>query len=717
MATQALQVTEATPDNDQYEVLEVAMADSKIPSMKVNPNTGWVNYGDKNDYPDYVNMLYLKSATHQAAINGKITYIFGGGLQPDQDTPQAAQFLAKANESEGWDSIAKQLISDIRNYGGSYLQIIPRRGGGYNVYNTDFGKWRTNEDATWFYFKKDWTKRWSKSDQELPKFYPGIREASIMLVKEHRPEADPYPLPDWCAAANWVETDVEVSKHTLTNAKTGFSASKFINFYNGEPPEPKKASIQRRLVNAATGAEGMKLLIGYNNDPAKKPTVDDLGESDLTRENFGPVNDLINSKIFIGHSITHPMLFGVQQEGKLGNATELRIAYEIFKNTYVNEKRQLPESVVNYFASIAGVQQRFTFKDVEAVGIEITSELILSALTKDEKRELIGYDKEIITGNSVISNAINSLSPLVANKVLESMSPDEIRSLAGLSPKGADQIPSTPQTGLTQQQQGEGANSILTNLTGRQQQQVLRLVRLFSTGKMSEKQAVLMLTSGFGMTEDQAKTMLGIEDQQAQQFSQEFDETDVALMFAECGEDREGFTVIKSKPYAADDDEFQFAFGAVAELTEVEKKIAEIVKKDPKINNESIAQALNLPVSKIDILVNKLTEDGVLTAPAANGIRKITEPGIKSKLPAFLVRYSYEKRPEVPGPELLPTSRPFCQKLIGLNRLYTRAEIQQISQRLGYNVFDRAGGFWNHNGKTETQCRHEWRSQIVIKKK
>lgn len=676
MATQALQVTEATPDNDQYEVLEVAMADSKIPAMKVNPNTGWVNYGDKNDYPDYVNMLYLKSATHQAAINGKITYIFGGGLQPDQDTPQAAQFLAKANESEGWDSVAKQLISDIRNYGGSYLQVIPRRGGGYNVYNTDFNRWRTNEDATTFFYKKDWSKRWSKCDQELPKFYPGIREASIMLIKENRPEADPYPLPDWCASANWIETDVEVSKHTLTNAKTGFSASKFINFYNGEPPEQKKASIQRRLLNATTGAEGMKLLIGYNNDPTKKPTVDDLGESDLTRENFGPVNDLINSKIFIGHSITHPMLFGVQQEGKLGNATELQIAYEIFKNTYVNEKRQLPESVVNYFASIAGVQQRFTFKDIEAVGYHLNVTDFKDVIPKEWVFEKLGIDA----------------------------------AQYGVQP-------SAPQTGLTQQQQGVGANSILTNLTGRQQQQVLRLVRLFSTGKMSEKQAVLMLTSGFGMTEEQAKTMLGIEEPQPQQFSQEFDETDVALMFAECGEDREAFTVIKSKPYAADDDEFQFAFEAVAELTEVEKKIAEIVKKDPKINNESIAQALNLPVSKIDILVNKLTEDGVLTAPAANGIRKITEPGIKSKLPAFLVRYSYEKRPEVPGPELLPTSRPFCQKLIGLNRLYTRAEIQQISQRLGYNVFDRAGGFWNHNGKTETQCRHEWRSQIVIKKK
>ena len=42
-----------------------------------------------------------------------------------------------------------------------------------------------------------------------------------------------------------------------------------------------------------------------------------------------------------------------------------------------------------------------------------------------------------------------------------------------------------------------------------------------------------------------------------------------------------------------------------------------------------------------------------------------------------------------------------------LNRLYTRYDIEQISQRLGYSVWDRKGG---------DDCRHRWVSQIVVKK-
>ena len=67
------------------------------------------------------------------------------------------------------------------------------------------------------------------------------------------------------------------------------------------------------------------------------------------------------------------------------------------------------------------------------------------------------------------------------------------------------------------------------------------------------------------------------------------------------------------------------------------------------------------------------------------------------------VKYSYEPRTGLKP--LIETSRPFCRKLISLNKLYTRAEIQSISQRVGYSVWDRQGGWWGR----EPHCRHEWK--------
>ncbi len=72
--------------------------------------------------------------------------------------------------------------------------------------------------------------------------------------------------------------------------------------------------------------------------------------------------------------------------------------------------------------------------------------------------------------------------------------------------------------------------------------------------------------------------------------------------------------------------------------------------------------------------------------------------------------YSYE------GPQD-SRNRPFCARMMQLNRLYTRAEIETISRRLGYSVFDRRGGWWTMpDGVHSPSCRHDWRSNVVIKK-
>lgn len=74
------------------------------------------------------------------------------------------------------------------------------------------------------------------------------------------------------------------------------------------------------------------------------------------------------------------------------------------------------------------------------------------------------------------------------------------------------------------------------------------------------------------------------------------------------------------------------------------------------------------------------------------------------------VKYSYEWNDDAPENERdTPEhpSRPFCKKLIELNRLYTRREIEEISMHLGYSVFDRKGG---------DGCRHKWVRQTVVKK-
>jgi DNA-binding CsgD family transcriptional regulator len=533
-------------------------------------------------------------------------------------------------------------------------------------------------------------------------------------------------LPSWVAACNWVESDIEVSRHTLTNAKTGFSASKFINFYNGEPDEDKKRKITARFENAATGAEGKKVLIGFNNDPSKRPTIDDLGASDLTKEDFGAVDNLITNNIFSGHNITHPLLFGIQQEGKLGNASELKTAYEIFKNTYVTHKQKQVEEIVGYFSGVAGVDAEYKLKDVEPVGMDFDAATILQVAPKDWITDKLGIDKKYFEitqsqGAKNVINALNSLSPLVANKVLESMSEDEIRSLVNLTPKSSVlDVNGMPVVNPSTDQ--KLSNAALVNISGRQQQNLLRIVRLFSQGKLTKGQASIQL-SAYGFTDEQINQYLGVDADPMtadEQFNDDSDEF-IADMFAEYGDDRENYTILKSEVYTGQDDDFQMSFAAVSEFTEREAKILELLKKQPDLTNVQIAEALKYETKVVDDIIENLVKRDVIAAAIEGGsvIRKITERIPAQTLPEIKVLYTYEKRAGVAGPELLKTSRPFCVKMVGLSksRMFSRQDIQKLSERLGYSVFKRAGGFWNNNGTIEFQCRHGWMKHVVIKKK
>jgi hypothetical protein len=661
-------------DGDIMEVGSMQFADSRIPLMEIKRGLSFIPFGDRNDYPTYLLWLYNKSAKHNAIINGKCVYIMGNGLTTDSEPGKV--FLQKANEKQSWDQLMKLACLDIENYGGVYFQVIPKLAGGFNVYHMSYDRIRTNETNDKFYYRKKWNNTWEQPEAEFPAFHPSNKTSSIFYFKEYRCGKNPYALPSWVAACNWVESDIEVSRHTLTNAKTGFSASKFINFYNGEPDEDKKRRITARMENAATGAEGKKLLIAFNNDPSKRPTIDDLGASDLTKENFGEIDNLITNNIFSGHNITHPLLFGIQQEGKLGNSSELKTAYEIFKNTYVTHKQRQIEEITGYFSGVAGVDAEYKLKDVEPVGMELDPVQFKELLPKEWILEKFGIDP----AKYGIQTAANNVMP---------------------------------------EQMG---NETLVKLSGRQQQNLLRIVRLFSQGKLTKGQASIQL-SAYGFTDEQINQYLGVDadpltsDEQFMEDSDEF----IADMFAEYGDDRENYTILKSEVYTGQDDDFKMTFEAFSEYTERELKIMELLKKQPDLSNEQIAETLDYEKNIVDDILENLIKLNVIAAVVKGGkpIRTIGVRLPEQTLPEIKVLYTYEKRDGVSGPELLKTSRPFCVKMVGLSksRMFSRQDIQKLSERLGYSVFKRAGGYWNNNGTIEFQCRHGWMKNVVIKKK
>lgn len=365
----------------------VQFAEAKQPEYIEKKGEGYIQYGHRNDYPNYLVELFNKSGKHQSIIKSKVHYITGNGWKG------ADGFVNNPNRSENLDDITRKVSLDIELFGGAYMEVIWSTSGTIaEIWHCDYTKFRTNKDNTQFWYKKDW-----KDNKEKYEVYPAFEPRNptgkqILYLKEYRPNMETYTLPGYFGGLNYIESDIEVSKHILGNAKTGFSASKLITLPNGEPSPDEQNVIHKKFKNTYTGADGIKYMLAFVNDASRKPIVDDLGQSDLTKEDFSNVDTIIQTNIFSSHQITTPSIFGIAQAGTLGSRSEMRDGYEIFKNTYVNSKQMFLEANFNMLAGYAGYPEDLKLIPTEPIGIELSESILIQIAPKEWLLEKAGID-------------------------------------------------------------------------------------------------------------------------------------------------------------------------------------------------------------------------------------------------------------------------------------------------------------------------------------
>jgi hypothetical protein len=615
--------------SNQLMVLTFAEARQPEYREKKGEGEGYIEFGKKNDYPNYLVDLFNKSAKHNAIIKGKVNYITGNGFKIKQGVdPIGEQFIAQANRVESLTEVLRKASIDIELFGGAYLQIIWSVTGENlaEVYHVDYTKIRTNADNTQFWYSENWEDR--KYKREVYNgFNSQLRQGTqIMYLKEYRPNLNAYALPGYFGALNYVESDIEISKHVLGNAQTGFSASKLITLPNGEPSDDEKRQIERKFTDRFTGSDGKKFILSFVNDASRKPVIEDLGASDITKEDFGNVDKMIQQNIFAGHQITAPDLFGISTPGQLGTRQQMRDSYEIFKNTYVNDKQIFLEQVFSLLAKLHGCNSELQIIPCEPIGIDFSEAIILQVAPKQWILEKLGID-------------------------------------------------------MTQYQQPEVAPEIAP-----------------------------------------------VEIQQSKV---QFSEDDVVKVFEEFGVSKEDYSIFKSREVFSQvpnelEEALHLEFAEQA-LSGLESNVLDLIQKDKRVTAEVIAGTIGVDIVIINRVLEGLEKRGILGTSVSRGIteRKLSKPLSELNAPkpsttSFMVRYSYEWRSDIPGNERNSAdhpSRAFCARLMQLDRLYSRAEIESISARLGYSVFDRRGGWWTKpNGQASPSCRHRWFAQTVIKK-
>lgn len=155
-------------------------------------------------------------------------------------------------------------------------------------------------------------------------------------------------------------------------------------------------------------------------------------------------------------------------------------------------------------------------------------------------------------------------------------------------------------------------------------------------------------------------------------------------------------------------------------------------KENPQVTYAEIAASLESTIDEVFTAVQNLVRENLLKLSVSDvvgstqRVAEITKQGesvlanVKPLEVSYKIAYRYVKSMEATGDELIPTSRPFCVKMVGQSksRVWTQKDIQDIGMREDRNVWLRRGGFWTRKGTdiTTPYCRHSW-EQVIVKKK
>ena len=228
--------------------------------------------------------------------------------------------------------------------------------------------------------------------------------------------------------------------------------------------------------------------------------------------------------------------------------------------------------------------------------------------------------------------------------------------------------------------------------------------KLKTTNKPPIGQDYILLFEKGILDKNEVRKELGFAVVEEVAMSKKQSNEDVLKMFAECGVSKDDYEQCK----------FEFA-------TASETAILQILNANEGITVGEIAKYVNIDAQKIMDAITKMVDDGLINSDngklstSTKGTRELS----KSVDTQIELRYEYGLDAAFTGePELIDTSRDFCRQLIGLNRYYTRNEIDTISSRVDRDVWKERGGWYTIPDTTIhiNHCRHAWNSKLVRKK-
>ena len=357
-------------------------------------NKDYVQYGEDNDYFNYILQVNNNSTTNRAICIGVSNMIYGKGIAAhdgDKRPEQYAQMMSLFKKQ-----VLRRFISDYKILGMAAFQLIYKDGKVVKVQHFPMETLRSeraNEEGEiegWYYSNHWDNMKPNENPDRIPAFgFGNGKEAEMYVLKPYEAGKYYYSSPDWSSCMPYAVLEDEISDYLINDCINGFSGTKVVNFNNGVPDPEKMQSIKGEVLSKLTGSRGEKVIVAFNNNSESKTTIDDIPLNDAPAH-YSYLADECFKKLIVGHRVTSPMLLGIREgnDGMGNNAEEIKTATQLFDSIVIQNFQDQVIECIDAILSVNDIALDLYFKTLKP--IEFSEIDVLE--TKEVIEEETGYE-------------------------------------------------------------------------------------------------------------------------------------------------------------------------------------------------------------------------------------------------------------------------------------------------------------------------------------
>ena len=471
-----------------------------LPIEKQKAGQTWVSWGENNDYPQFLIGLYYNSSIHGGIVNSKVKYIASSGLDAQtNDLPKWELIKKNGNAPFSLDEISLMVAKDFELLD-SFAIMFKKNpiSKFWDAHHVSTELIRKGEDSSFFYYSENWKDRVQTEEKTGFKKIKNIEDLSLedkecLLYVSSRSKQhvldektglltkSVYPIPSYSGAIKSIMASIEMNYFRYSEVVNSFKGGTMINIPTGAPDnEHDKKKLIAQLKGDATNRDTQGgIIVTFSRGSENAPTVTQINGNNLDQRYLLTQESIIDD-IMVGHSVISPTLFSIKTAGQLGGSSELETAYQLFMNNYALERQKIITDALEY--------AHYTLNS-----------FVGDIFFQNKPLNLSGKTEEV----SEVAKKISILEPTIQQVILQKLTVNELREIAGLNPVPNGDI---IQQSFKNEISDDTVISWFSELGRTEYKEVFsQEVKDFAKLEMSEKELLSKYSFANDLTEDQLK--------------------------------------------------------------------------------------------------------------------------------------------------------------------------------------------------------------------